>query len=103
MKCVITGKETSTLTKNVPLSKEGRVLLEELTDKYNQELEKMFIKKFTDRSENTSEELAVAISKKVVKKATKNELLKAFSVYSVEEVFEQFSETKQDQGIEENE
>lgn len=90
MKCVITGKETNTLTKNVPLSREGREQLIELTKKYNEELEKMFIDKFKEKSKDKSELLAKAVSDKVIKKVTKNELLQTLSVYSVEEVFEQF-------------
>lgn len=92
MKCVITGQETKTLTKNVPLSKEGRDLLKELTEKYNVELEKMFIRSFQDQSIDKSDVLAKAVASKVVKKITKNELLQTLSVYSVEEVFEQFSQ-----------
>lgn len=90
MKCVITGKETKTLTKNVPLSKEGKKQLEELVSKYNEELEKMFIDSFTEKSKDKSDILALTVAKKVVKKVTKNQLLQTLAVYSVEEVFEQF-------------
>lgn len=97
MKCVITGQETKTLTKNVPLSKEGRDLLKELTEKYNVELEKMFIRSFQDQSIDKSDVLAKAVASKVVKKITKNELLQTFAVYSVDEVFEQFKEEEKEE------
>ena len=97
MKCVITGKETKTLTKNVPLSKEGRDLINELTDKYNEELEKMFIRNFQNQSKDKSDILAKAVASKVVKKVTKNELLQTIAVYSVDEVFEQFKEEEKEE------
>lgn len=96
MKCVITGQETKTLTKNVPLSRDGRIELEKLTEKYNEELEKMFIRNFQNQSVDKSDILAKTVAKKVVKKITKNELLQTLAVYSVDEVFEQFLEKEED-------
>jgi len=96
VKCVITGQETKTLTKNVPLSRDGRIELEKLTEKYNEELEKMFIRNFQNQSVDKSDILAKTVAKKVVKKVTKNELLQTLAVYSVDEVFEQFLEKEED-------
>lgn len=35
MKCVLTGKETNMLTRNIPLSREGRSLVKKLKEKYH--------------------------------------------------------------------
>lgn len=91
MKCVITGKETKTLTKNVPLSKEGKVELDKLVKEYNEKLEQMFIDEFSKQSKDKSDILATTVAKKIVKKVSKNELLQTLAVYSVEEIFEQFN------------
>ena len=95
MKCVITGEETNTLTKNVPLSKKGRELLNDLVEDYNNKLHKMYVDKFIEMSDNKSESLAEAIADRIKPKVTKHELLQAIAVHTVEGVFEQFEQKEE--------
>ena len=41
-KCVVTGNETSSLTNNVPLSREGRDVLTKVTDAHNEKVFEYF-------------------------------------------------------------
>jgi hypothetical protein len=45
MKCVITGKETKTHNKGIPISKEGRVLLDKIVDAHNVKITTFFLEK----------------------------------------------------------
>ncbi len=70
MKCLITGRETLDKTKNVPLSKEGRTLLNNILELHNEKIFKVFAEKNkeanngVDLDEKTLRNFAPSINKK---------------------------------------
>lgn len=69
MKCVITGDETNMLTKKIPLSREGRSLLQKITDAHNEKIADFYVEKTkkdnpkVDLNEEYLRKLAPKISK----------------------------------------
>lgn len=63
--CIITGQETSSLTKNFPLSIEGRKLLPTIVQKHNDKIEELFVEKAMENNENLTREFAAKLAPKI--------------------------------------
>ena len=70
MRCVITGNETKTLTDGIPVSAEGRSILNDLHNVYNKKIKKEFVDKALGRAKNKAE--------KVEEEFKEDELTKVF-------------------------
>lgn len=99
MKCVITGDETLNKTKNFPLSMKGRLLLVDITNRYNDKLEERFIESFIEKSGNNDEETLKAV-KHLAPKVSKHDMLHMLDKESEEELFAKFEKTE---GVEDEE
>lgn len=91
MKCVITQQETNTLTKGIPLSREGRLNLDSITERYNNEIKKQFKKRFKLKT-NDSEEAAEEIASVMAPKFSKHKILKMLVNNTEEDLFKPFEE-----------
>ena len=89
MKCVITGKDTNSLTNNVPLSVEARGDLNELHKEYNDKLREKFIKSFISKVSDPTEE-RIEQAGKLAPKVTKKFVLNQIAETSVRDVMSQF-------------
>lgn len=89
MKCVATGQETNMLTKNLPLSREGRILIKEKHTEYNTLLKSKFVEEQMKLNNNlaTKEHL-----EKIAPKISKNAFLKMVGNDSVEGVFKKLED-----------
>ena len=65
MKCLITKKETLSKTKGLPISREGRELINGLTEAHNANLSDMFVKAHAEKgmTEDQLRKLAPSINK----------------------------------------
>ena len=97
MKCVITGNETNTLTNGLPLSRDGRIKLNEITERYNTELKEQFKKRFKEKT-NDNEEAAEGIAKVMAPKCSKKKMLKMLTKNTEEEIFKPFEEAAVEKG-----
>ena len=63
MKCTITNTETNGLTNGIPLSREGRTELAEITTEYNEKLRERFLKSFIEKSGKRDDDMLEAVKK----------------------------------------
>jgi len=70
MKCIVTGKETNDKTKNIPLSKDGRKILDEILVAHNDKIFEVYKEKSNeangglDLDEKTLRHFAPSINKR---------------------------------------
>jgi|14_taG_2_1085336.scaffolds.fasta_scaffold51511_2 hypothetical protein len=95
MKCVITSEETKNKTNNFPLSRKGRLMLIDITNRYNDKLKDKFIESFIEKSGNESEETIKAVSK-LAPKMSKHDMLKMLDKESEEDLFAKFDNVEED-------
>lgn len=89
MKCVATGAETNMLSKNIPLSREGRAIITEKHIEYNALLKDKFINEQLELNGNilTKEHL-----EKIAPKVSKNFFLKLVNQETIEGAFKKLEE-----------
>lgn len=87
--CIITGDETENKTNGFPLSRDGRLMLIDITNRYNDKLKDKFVESFIEKSGNESEETLKAVSK-LAPKISKHDMLKMLDKESEEELFAKF-------------
>ena len=91
MKCTITNTETNGLTNGIPLSREGRTELAEITTEYNEKLRERFLKSFIEKSGKRDDDMLEAV-KKLAPQYSKKSVLKMLVESTREELFEPFKE-----------
>lgn len=84
MKCVVTGENTTRLTKNVPLSKKGKDIIEAEHKKFNNKLKTKFIEEQLELNKN---HLTKDYLEKIAPKVSKNTFIKMVSKDGLEEIF----------------
>lgn len=84
-KCVITGEDTPCLTHGIPLSREGRKLLDEKHAEYNAIMKQ----KFVDRYEGTTEGKGISTEylESIAPKISKNNFLKMLRNNDINYIF----------------
>lgn len=89
MKCVATGTETNMLSKNIPLSREGRAIITEKHLEYNKILKEKFIEEQLEINKNilTRDHL-----EKIAPKVSKNFFLKLVNQETLEGAFKKLEE-----------
>lgn len=88
-KCLLTGEDTVNKTNGFPLSRDGRLLLIEVTNKYNDKLEEEFIESFKEASSVVTDD-AIETARKLAPKVSKHDILKMLIKKTEEELFAEF-------------
>jgi hypothetical protein len=84
-KCVITGEDTPCLTKNIPLSREGRTILNEKHEEYVKIVKQKFVERYADRidGKGVTEEHLFSIAPSI----SKNKFLKMLKDNNIDYIF----------------
>lgn len=93
-KCLLTGDETNNKTNNFPLSTKGRLLLVDVTNKYNDKLLDKFLESYKKTGSNLSDD-AIESVKRLAPKLSKHDMLKMLSEESEEEIFARFEDKEE--------
>jgi cobyric acid synthase len=97
-KCVITGNQTNTMTNNIPVSAEGRVILSELHEVYNKKIKEEFVNKALGRAKEGNEEEfkedeLTKVFEKLAPQVSRNKMLDLVNI-GVQDAIETLNEVK---------
>lgn len=89
MKCTVTGEQTNMMTKNFPLSREGRVELENIRSNYNEKLKERYMEVVQKNGNNLTKGIIKELEK-MAPQASKRAMLELLSKKTQEELFAEF-------------
>ena len=96
MKCTVTGEQTNMMTKNFPLSREGRVELENIRSKYNEKLKERYMEVVKKNGNNLTEGIIKELEK-MAPQASKKAMLELLSKKTKEELFAEFDKKEEEE------
>jgi Skp family chaperone for outer membrane proteins len=99
MKCTVTGEQTNMMTKNFPLSREGRVKLENIRSKYNEKLREIYMEVVKKNGNNLTEGIIKELEK-MAPQASKKAMLELLSKKTQEELFAEFDKKEEEESNE---